>query len=203
MQTAIKRYTREEYLALEEMAEVKEVKYEFYQGEIFAMSGGTFKHSRIKVNTVSALHQKLRGKSCQLIDSDMRIATPSGLMTYPDASVFCGQPELTDNQRTLLNPVVIIEVLSPSTRRYDKSDKFMLYRSIPTFRDYLLVDSEQVQVQHFRKTDNNEWILHEYFDLTEEVYLGSIDEFLSLAEMYEGMGLELNQKRDENSELAG
>lgn len=196
MQTAIKRYTRDEYLALEEMAEVKEVKYEFYQGEIFAMSGGTFKHSRIKVNTVSALHQKLRGKSRQLTDSDMRIATPSGLMTYPDAAVFCGQPELTDNQRTLLNPVVIIEVLSPSTRRYDKSDKFMLYRSISTFRDYLLVDSEKVQVQHFRKTENNEWILHEYFDLTEDVYLGSIDESISLAEIYEGMGFELDQKGD-------
>jgi len=198
MQTAIKRYTCEEYLALEEMVEVK---YEFYQGEIFAMSGGTFKHSRIKVNTISALHQKLRGKSCQLTDSDMRIATPSGLMTYPDAGVFCGPPELTDNQRTLLNPVVIIEVLSPSTRRYDKSDKFMLYRSIPSFRDYLLVDSEQVQVQHFRKTENNEWILHEYFDLTEDVYLGSIDESISLAEIYEGMGFELDQKRDKNSEL--
>jgi Uma2 family endonuclease len=184
MQTAINYHTREEYLRLEE---VSPEKHEFYHGEIFAMAGGTFRHSRIKINLIAALHRKLHGKSCQLTDSDLRIETPSGLMSYPDAAIFCGQPELIDNQRTLLNPVVIIEVLSPSTRGYDQGDKFRLYRSITTFGEYLLIDSEQVHVQQFRHSATNEWVLHEYTDLTAIVYLCSIDESLSLAEIYENI----------------
>jgi len=181
---AIQYVTREDYFAFEETSEEK---HEFFRGEIFAMSGGTFNHSRISVKTTSALEVKLKGKKCQPVNSDMKIETPTGLITYPDAAVFCGKPELTSNQCALLNPVVIIEVLSPSTRRYDQSDKFMLYRSIETFKDYILIDSEKVHVQHFRKTEQNEWILHEYFELKDEVYLASIQENLSLSEIYENI----------------
>lgn len=117
MQTATKKYTREEYLALEEMSNEK---HEFFQGEIFAMVGGTFRHARISGNIFSALNVKLRGKSCQSTNSDMCIGTPNGLLTYPDISVFCGAPELSDNQRILLNPVLLVEILLPSTRRYDQ-----------------------------------------------------------------------------------
>jgi len=184
MQTAIHYHTREEYLTLEATSQEK---HEFYHGEIFAMAGGTFRHSRIKINLIASLHLKLRGKSCQLTDSDMRIGTPSGLMTYPDVAIFCGQPELIDNQRTLLNPVVMIEVLSPSTRGYDQGDKFRLYRSIVTFREYLLIDSECVHLQQFHRSAAHEWILHEYIDLNEIIYLSSIDESLSLAEIYENI----------------
>lgn len=87
--------------------------------------------------------------------------TPSGLDTYPDVSVFCGEPNLTDHQQTLLNPVVIIEVLSPTTRNHDRGDQFVLYRTLPTLHDYLLVDSEQVLAEHFRRLDSGEWLLHE------------------------------------------
>ena len=184
MQTATHYHTREEYLTLEAMSQEK---HEFYHGEIFAMVGGTFRHSRIKINLIASLHLKLRGKSCQLTDSDMRIETTSGLMTYPDVAIFCGAPELIDNQRTLLNPVVIIEVLSPSTRGYDQDDKFRLYRSIATFREYLLIDSERVHIQQFHRSATNEWILHELTDLTEIIYFTSIDESLSLAEIYENI----------------
>jgi Uma2 family endonuclease len=184
MLTATKYSTREEYLALEDVATIK---HEFYQGEIFAMSGGTFNHSLIKDNSFYALRSKLKGKSCHPMGSDMRISSPSGLMTYPDVSVFCGRPELTDKQRTLLNPVVIIEVLSPTTRRYDQGEKFLLYRAITTFRDYLLIDSERIHVQHFHRLENNRWILPEYLELTELINIDSIGETLRLAEIYEGI----------------
>lgn len=185
MPTAIKSaYLREDYLAFDDTAEMK---HEFYQGEIFAMAGGTFNHAKISGQTFSTLSVKLRGKSCGVMNSDLRLSTPSGLDTYPDLSAFCGKPILTDNQRTLLNSVMIIEVLSPSTRRYDQSDKFTLYRSIPTFSDYLLVDSEKIYVQHFHKVGNYEWLLHEYFELTDNIYLSSLSESISLVEMYEGV----------------
>jgi len=187
MQTAIKSSSREEYLTFEETAQMK---HEFYQGEIFAMVGGTFNHGTIGLNVTTTLKIKLRGKPCQPTNSDVCIETPGGLLTYPDAAVFCGKAKLTDRQRTLLNPVVIIEVLSPSTRRYDKSDKFMLYRAIPTFQDYLLIDSETIYVEHFRKTAPNEWILHEYRLLAETILLNSIQETLALAEIYEGISFE-------------
>jgi len=183
MSTAIKSSgSREEYLAFEDTAEIK---HEFYQGEIFAMSGGTFHHAKISGNTFLALNVKLRGKSCTAMNSDMRIHTPSGLDTYPDISVFCGKPLLTDNQRTLLNPVLLVEVLSPSTRRYDQSDKFTLYREISTLSDYLLIDSEKIHAQHFHKLKENEWLLHDYFALTDIIEFITVGESLGLAEMYE------------------
>lgn len=179
---AIQYFTREDYFAFEETSEEK---HEFFRGEIFAMAGGTFNHSAIALNVATNLKIKLRNKPCRPTNSDTKIETPKGLITYPDVAVFCGKPELTSNQCALLNPVVIIEVLSPSTRRYDQSDKFLLYRSIETFKDYILIDSEKVHVQHFRKTDQNEWILHEYFDLKDQIYLSSIQETLNLSEIYE------------------
>ncbi len=181
MQTAMKKYTREEYLAKEQLSEEK---HELYQGEIFAMAGGTCNHGAIGLNITAALKNKLRGKSCQPTNSDVCIETPSGLLTYPDATVFCGQAVLSEQQRTLLNPVVIIEVLSPSTRHYDRSEKFRLYRSIPTFHDYLLVDSEKVGVEYFRKVENNEWLFREYLELSDSIYLHAIYESLQLSELY-------------------
>jgi Uma2 family endonuclease len=117
----------------------------------------------------------------------MRIETPNGLITYPDATIFCGKPELTENQCALLNPQVIIEVLSPSTRRYDQSDKFLLYRSILSFTDYLLIDSEKVHVQHFRKMGLHEWLLHEYFDRQDVIDFTNIQITVSLTEIYEAI----------------
>ncbi|CAK0767241.1 Uma2 domain-containing protein [Gammaproteobacteria bacterium] len=182
MRAAVKYFTREEYLAMEEITAGK---YEFYQGEIFAMAGGTFNHSMISGNIFSALKTKLRAKFCQPTNSDMRVETPNGLITYPDAAVFCGKPELSENQCSLLNPAVIIEVLSSSTRRYDLSDKFLLYRAIPSFHDYLLIDSEKIHAQYFHKIRQHEWILHEYFESHDVIDLLSIQETLSLQEIYE------------------
>ena len=176
--------SREDYFALDNHSNEK---HELYQGEIFAMSRGTFNHATIGANVVTELKIKLRGKGCQATNSDMRIETPTGLITYPDAAVFCDKPELSDNQCSLLNPVVIVEVLSPSTRRYDESGKFSLYRSISTFSDYLLIDSEKIFVQHFRKIEGNEWVLHDYFEIGDQLFLHSIQETLCLREIYENV----------------
>ncbi len=176
--------SREDYFALDNHSNEK---HELYQGEIFAMSRGTFNHATIGANVVTELKMKLRGKGCQATNSDMRIETPTGLITYPDAAVFCDKPELSDNQCSLLNPVVIVEVLSPSRRRYDESGKFSLYRSISTFSDYLLIDSEKIFVQHFRKIEGNEWVLHDYFEIGDQLFLHSIQETLCLREIYENV----------------
>ncbi len=183
-------YTREEYLALEEQAEIK---HEFFQGEIFAMAGGTFNHAKISLNIVVSLSNQLRGKNCTPMNSDMRVHTPSGLDTYPDISIYCGKPELSDKQHSLLNPVIIIEVLSPSTRSYDRGDKFVLYRALPSLRDYVLVDSERMFVEHFRRTDANEWILHEYQDSTETLHFSVLEETLSLASIYESIEFDVSE----------
>ena len=176
--------SREDYLKLEE---VSPEKHEFYQGQVFAMAGGTFQHARIGLNVTTELAVRLRGKPCQPMNSDMRITTPSGLNTYPDASVYCGQPELTDSNKTLLNPVLIVEVLSPSTRSYDRGDKFHHYRSIPSLRDYLLIDSETVLVEHYQRVGAYEWNLHEYRQLTDILNLDSIKESLVVSVFYEGV----------------
>lgn len=183
-QTTLKSFTRDEYFELEKTTEIK---HEFFNGEIFAMSGGTFNHAAIGVNVVTAFKIKLRGKCCKPTNSDMRIETPNGLVTYPDAAVYCGTPELTENQCALFNPVVIIEVLSPSTRRYDEGNKFTLYRSIPSFQDYLLIDSEKVFVSHYHKTNVNEWLLHDYDNLTDSIVINSINETICLNEIYDGI----------------
>jgi Uma2 family endonuclease len=183
-QEAINHITRDEYFELEKTSEIK---HEFFDGEIFAMSGGSFNHAAIGVNVVTAFKIKLRGKCCSPTNSDMRIETPNGLITYPDAAVFCGTPELTENQCSLLNPAVIIEVLSPSTCRYDEGSKFTLYRSIPSFQDYLLIDSEKVFVQHYRKINTDEWLLHDYFDLADSIVIHSINETICLNEIYDGI----------------
>ena len=176
--------TREDYLALDAAAGQK---HEFYRGQMFAMTGGTFRHADISSNVLATLRVMLRGKSCRAMNSDMRLHSPSGLDTYPDVSAFCGTAELTDKDTTLLNPVLIVEVLSPSTWDCDKGGKFTLYRSIPSLRDYLLIDSDEVFVEHFRWSDGGEWVLHEYRRLSDELPLASIDERLPVAEVYAGV----------------
>ncbi|CAK0756856.1 Uma2 family endonuclease [Gammaproteobacteria bacterium] len=176
--------SRAEYLRAEEASSDK---HEFYRGETFAMVGGTFRHAKIGLNISSYLHAILRGKPCQPMNSDMRISTPSGLDTYPDVSVYCDEPELTDHDRTLLNPVLIVEVLSPSTRSYDRGDKFMLYRSIPSLRDYVLVESESVFVEHYQRVGQHEWRLHEYQQLSDVLELTCMGQVLEIAQFYEGV----------------
>ncbi|EIJ42084.1 hypothetical protein BegalDRAFT_1182 [Beggiatoa alba B18LD] len=176
-----KKYSFEDYLVLSEDATEK---YEFFAGEVFAMAGGTLNHAKIQSNILMSIMAKVRARGCQAVGSDMRIRTPSGLNTYPDVSVWCGQAALADKQRTLLNPIVLFEVLSPSTQSYDRGGKFFHYRSIHSLQDYILVDSERIFVEHFRRADNGEWTLHEFEQAEEDLQLSRLDLQLNINEFY-------------------
>lgn len=177
--------SREDYLLLEAQSDIK---HEFLAGQMYAMVEGTFNHARIAGNLFASLRQLLRGKPCQPMNSDMRVHTPSGLDTYPDVSVYCGQVELNDKQTTLLNPVLLVEVLSPSTREYDRSSKFAHYRSIPSLQDYLLVDPEAVSVEHFHRLKRDEWLLRVYSQLNDVLILDTLGIRLPLSEFYDFPG---------------
>ena len=148
------KFTIEEYLAMEEAATEK---HEYYKGEIFAMSGAKLPHNIISRNLLIGLGIKLNGKKCQPFGSDQRIHIEvNTLFTYPDISIICGAPEtLNNDDLNVLNPAVIIEVLSPSTRNYDRGEKFKLYRDILTLKEYILVDSESIHIEIMHQTTGN------------------------------------------------
>lgn len=183
---ALKYITAEQYLELERAAAEK---HEFYQGEIFVMPGATVNHNTIQVNFVGEVRNNLKGKSCKVFGSDLRVHIPThSLFTYPDALIVCGKPELLDNELdTLLNPVVIVEILSKSTQSYDRGDKFMLYRAIDSLKEYILISSEVVQIEHFYKQENGTWLLKELKNSTDVLHLQSINFPLPLAQLYEGV----------------
>ena len=180
------KFTIEEYLAMEEAAIEK---HEYYRGEIFAMSGTKVPHNRISGNLYATLHQKLKGKKCRPYNSNQRIHIEvNTLFTYPDISVVCGEDvTLNDDNWNILNPAVIIEILSPSTKNYDRGEKFKLYRDIPALKEYILVDSETVHIEIFRLNESNHWELEEYDAAEEMLYIKTINEKISLSDIYTGV----------------
>lgn len=183
MKQSQRHYPIEEYFLIEEMSTVK---HEYFDGEIFATSGGSRQHDTIAANITGLLHAALRASSCQVFTSNMRVRTPSGLYTYPDASVVCGPPDILRMQGndTIGNPVVLVEVLSPSTRDYDRGQKFDLYRSIPTLRDYLLIEQTRAEVEHRYKA-GPEWSSGAKTGLDQSLRLTGVDVELPLASIYE------------------
>ncbi|GGH39298.1 hypothetical protein GCM10007423_33620 [Dyadobacter endophyticus] len=181
---AIKMYTQEEYLELERAAEYKS---EYYRGEIFAMSGARFNHNRIKENLSIEIGGFLKGKNCESLSSDMRVHIPENtLYTYPDLLIVCGKPEfLDDHLDTLLNPSVIVEVLSPSTGSYDQGKKFYLYQSLKSLTEYVLVDSQQVGAQVYRKSDDGVWFVSSAaYDIGGTIKIGHIGLALQMTTIY-------------------
>ncbi len=183
---AIKQYTVEEYLELERSSEIK---HEYYRGEIFAMSGASLPHNRIQMNFTRETGNFLKGKGCDVFGSDLRVhIPPNGLYTYPDAIIVCGEPDIRDKELDiLLNPAVIVEVLSKSTQSYDRGDKFALYRAIPSLKEYILIASESVGVEHYTRQENNTWLLQEYKQVNDLLPLKIIQLLLPLAELYNGI----------------
>lgn len=177
------RYSPEQYLALERAAEFRS---ELIDGEIIAMSGASREHNLIAVNLVAALHPQLRGRPCELYTADMRVRVDSaGLYTYPDLTGLCGEPVFDDDQSdTLLNPGLIVEVLSPSTEAYDRGEKFALYRRLDSLVDYVLVSQERVRVEHFRRRDE-QWLLTVYEDPASKLVLDSLGVTLPIGEIYD------------------
>jgi Uma2 family endonuclease len=151
----------EDYLAWERQ---QPEKHEYLRGAVFAMAGATREHNLVVGNVVTRLTLALADRPCETYPSDMRVHVPAtGLYTYPDASVVCGDVELdTRELDTLRNPGVLVEVLSPSTEAYDRGEKFEQYRTIPSLSDYLLVSSTRVLVEHFARQPDASWVLREH-----------------------------------------
>jgi Uma2 family endonuclease len=178
-------YTIDEYIDLEKNSEER---YEYFDGEVFAMAGSSSNHHRISGNAYEYLQRKLRGSSCEAFHSDMRVAVPAAFpYRYPDASVACGEPIFDEfqGQTRLVNPVLIIEVLSPSTENYDQGKKFTEYQSIESFREYLLVAQDRPHVIQYVKQSRRRWLRIEHEGLDGEVQLELLNVTLTLAELYE------------------
>ncbi len=180
------KFSIEEYLEMENTATEK---HEYYKGEIFAMSGAKLSHNNICGNLYASLWHKLKGKPCKPYNSETRIHIEKNtLFTYPDVSVVCGDTQtLNDDDFNVLNPAIIFEVLSPSTRSYDRGEKFMLYRDIPTLKEYILVDSESVSIEAYHINAQGHWELREHKNLADTLILPSLPLTISLNEIYEGV----------------
>lgn len=191
----------EEYLAIESNSSTR---LEYFDGQIYAMAGGSFNHTRIAGNVHSALKNLLRGQPCSAHNSEQKVRVESsGAATYPDAVVFCPPSRFEGSgNHTLLTPKVIVEVLSPSTMDWDQEGKFLLYQTIPTFTDYLLIRQNRVSVRHLRR-DGDEWPSRFYIHLSDVIALDSIGIALPVAEIYEELelpeGLQLFQRPTEES----
>lgn len=175
-------YSPEEYLALERAAETKS---EYVDGYIYAMTGASRAHNLITLNIGAELHRQLKGRPCEAYLADMRVkAAKARSYRYPDITVVCGQPEFVDPRfDTLINPTVIIEVLSPSTEASDRGRKFAEYRGIPSLREYLLVSQDQPRIERYARQAEG-WLLTVAEGLEAKMRLDAIDCALDLAEVY-------------------
>ena len=184
-----KTYTLDEYRALEETAEFRS---EYDDGEILPMSGGTIEHNNIIINLIVMLKIALRGANYHIQSSDLRLWIPQYRKgTYPDVMVIAGDPVFNENRTDeILNPCLIVEVLSKSTEGYDRGDKFLYYRSIPEFREYLLVSQSEYFIEHYRKTGEGQWLLQEYRGNEREIALESVGVSLVVNDLYEGVNFE-------------
>jgi len=172
----------DEYLSIEQMSNIK---HEYDAGEIYAMSGGSARHNEITLNVYALLRQALDGTACRAYVADLRLRTPSGLYAYPDVMVICGELQVTgERPETVQNPVVLVEILSETTARYDRTRKFEHYRSIATLRDYLLVEQDTVDVQH-HSLRGDLWVPERWMGLDESVRLHGLDVALPLREIYQ------------------
>ena len=174
----------EEYLARERRAEVKS---EYHDGEVFAMSGASRAHNLIVTNFVRELSLRLRDRDCEVYPSDMRVKVdPTGLYTYPDVIVVCGEPAFEDEHvDTLLNPTLLIEVLSESTEAYDRGKKFEHYRKLETLQGVVLVTQDEAHAERFTRQPDGQWLLGEASGLEAALHLASIDVTLPLADIYD------------------
>ena len=183
------RLTPEDYLALERSADFKS---EYFDGEIFAMTGASEPHNTIVANTLSEIRQQLKKRPCKVYANDMRVKVdPTGLYTYPDVVVVCGKARLEDaHLDTLLNPTLIVEVLSDSTEAYDRGRKFEHYRKLESLTEYVLIAQHQPHVESYRRQPDHHWLLTECSGLDGALRLESIDCELALAEIYDKVELQ-------------
>lgn len=182
------KFTIEEYLEMEHAAEQK---HEYYLGEIFAMSGAGPRHNVIFRNLFGELAYRLKGNPCQPYGSDLRIHIPeNSLFTYPDISIICGDIVSADEDNdTVIQPSILIEILSPSTKDYDRGTKFKLYRDSPSLKEYVLIDSESISVEIFRINEEKRWQLEEHKTPGEMLQIKTVGFKLTLSEIYRDTNL--------------
>ena len=180
-------YSLEEYIELEKSTNEK---FEFWKGDVWSMSGASYSHNRIVQNLNVEVEQQLREKGCESFPSDMRIKVPSySPYRYPDLTALCGKAEIENfrGQVLLVNPQLIVEVLSKSTEAFDRGDKFSYYKSIPSFTEYILVAQHRPHVSQFVKHGDGFWMNLEFNDLSETVELKSVPCKLELKAIYRGV----------------
>lgn len=179
-----KKWTREEYLEYERS---NEGRHEFLDGEIFAMVGASLKHTFIAASTTQSLLQQVNPQGCFVGQSDVRVkVSETGLYTYPDIVVICGTPQVEDDiQDTLLNPTLIIEVLSPSTERYDRGRKFQHYMTIVSLQEYVLIAQDAPRIERYQRQPDNQWLYSTATGLNATIDLPSIGCHLRLADVYQ------------------
>ena len=184
VQTEKRLYTPEEYLDLEEKADYKS---EYHDGEIIPMTGGTTDHNIIAGNFYKKFPLRIKGQSYKVFFADVRLwMSTYRRYVYPDVMVVQGKPIYDgSNKTTITNPLLIIEVLSKSTKNYDKSEKFDYYRSIPEFREYILIDQSKYHLEQYAKTSENQWLFTEYNSENEVLTLASVEVKIPLSELYE------------------
>lgn len=178
-------WTPAEYLAFERAQ--NDAKHEYLNGEVILMAGASLEHNRIVSNLVATLHAQMRGRPCDVFSGDMRVhIAATGLYTYPDIAALCGEPQLEDSESDiLLNPGVIMEVLSPSTEAYDRGAKFDHYRSIESLQTYVLIAQERAQIELFQRQEQENWLLSVVKGLEASLSLTAIGCELALADVYE------------------
>lgn len=181
-----RKLTEDEYLVRERAAEVKS---EFLDGVMYAMAGAGYNHNVINDNVVREFGTRLKGGPCRTLSRDMRVKVEAtGLQTYPDALVLCGPPEFADNRTDLiLNPRVLVEVLSDSTERYDRGQKFQHYQRIPSLQEYILVGQNGPVVERFVRQPDGDWLLTTFTGLDAELVLTSVPARVRLADIYDGV----------------
>ncbi|MEQ9550483.1 MAG: Uma2 family endonuclease [Coleofasciculus sp. G3-WIS-01] len=193
LQTQKRSYTPEEYLELEEKAEYK---HEYRDGEIVPMTGGTTNHNKIALNFAANLKFGLRGQDYDIYIGDVRLWIPRYRQyTYPDVMVIEGEPIYTGTgTTTVMNPSLIVEVLSKSTKNYDLGDKFIYYRSIPEFKEYILIDQTKYHVMQYAKNHNDQWLLSEQESAEAVLELSSIEFQINVSDIYENVNFADSEK---------
>lgn len=191
-------YTPEEYLELEATADYKS---EYIDGQIIPMAGASINHNRISLNLSSGLNFALKNQNYEVFMGDMRLWIPQKLIyTYPDVIIIADEPEFFNNRTdTITNPQVIIEVLSKSTKSYDREDKFAAYRTIPTFQEYLLIDQNRIHVEQFSKIGKKRWNLCEYDEEDENISLVTVPFTISLQDLYNKVNFEVAEPETKNN----
>lgn len=178
----------EDYLAFERDSQEK---HEFVDGEVYLMTGASRQHNLIVANVLAALHQQLRARPCEVYASDMRVRVQRYNFVYPDVVVVCGEPRFGDEVAdTLLNPTVVIEVLSPSTELYDRGRKFHNYRTLDSLQEYLLIAQDAYRIERFLRRADGQWLFTDVTALDAVLELPSIECKLAVADVYDKVEFE-------------